>query len=75
MFNNLAFKEPTQVEPLVELHSMGWLLALPTSIRLGWKCVAMTKTLSYNTTALITNVIIYSERSRGLSYKTFYSNN
>ncbi len=36
--------EPTRVEHRMGLYSNGVLLALPTSIRLGWKCMEVKPT-------------------------------
>jgi hypothetical protein len=37
-------------------ESKGRLIALPASIRLGWKCQAVANTLAFNTKVLITPV-------------------
>jgi len=45
--------EPTRVEHLTGFHSKGRLLALPESIRLGWKILTMASTLTYHRRELI----------------------
>jgi hypothetical protein len=39
--------EPTRIEPLTGLHSIGSFLAFPTNIRLEWKRKAVVNTLAY----------------------------
>jgi hypothetical protein len=46
--------EPTKVELLTWLHSIGWLLGLSTNIRLRWKWKAVANTLDYHNTVIIT---------------------
>ncbi len=54
-----------------ELHSNGRLLALPSNIRLGWKCMEVTNTRAYYDTATITAVKSLTVQALGY-FETFY---
>ncbi len=43
-----AWLEPSLKDHITGLHSKGMLQALPTNIRLGWRCLAVTSAQAYN---------------------------
>jgi hypothetical protein len=70
-------EEPTKWIDLWDYSLNGRLLALPTNIRLGWKCLAVTtNTLAYYGYEINHGPKnMYCETGTGRCYKTFYGRN
>jgi hypothetical protein len=60
---------------LTGVQNNGRLLALPTNVRLGWKCMTLANTQAYYLIARITDIKSFIAQHWILFYKTFYSCN